>query len=103
MEADRKKAARAFADAWKDRGYEKGESQSFWLSLLRDVFGVEHPEEYARFEQQAKIDKANAFIDVMIPTTRVMIEQKGISKDLRKKKEAPTDGASFWDHPVPGF
>lgn len=83
-EADRKKAARAFADAWKDRGYEKGESQSFWLSLLRDVFGVEHPEEYARFEQQAKIDKANAFIDVMIPTTRVMIEQKGISKDLRK-------------------
>lgn len=37
-EADRKKAAKAFAEAWKDRGYEKGESQAFWLSLLHDVF-----------------------------------------------------------------
>ena len=83
-DTERKKAAKAFAETWKDRGYEKGESQSFWLSLLRDVFGVEHPEQYVRFEQQAKIDRANGFIDVMIPSTRVMIEQKGITKDLRK-------------------
>ena len=83
-EADRKKAAKEFAEYWKDKGYEKGESQSFWLSLLRDVLGVEHPERYAVFEQQAKIDKANGFIDVVIPSTRVMIEQKGAHKDLRK-------------------
>lgn len=37
-------AAKDFAAYWKDKGYEKGESQAFWLSLLRDVFGVEHPE-----------------------------------------------------------
>ena len=29
-----KNAARAFAEYWKDKGYEKGESQAFWLSLL---------------------------------------------------------------------
>jgi len=51
-EIERKKAAKAFADYWKDKGYEKGESQPFWLSLLRDVFGVEHPEQYIKFEDQ---------------------------------------------------
>ena len=44
-EADRKRAAKAFSDCWKDKGYEKGESQPFWLSLLRDIIGVEHPEQ----------------------------------------------------------
>ena len=81
---ERKKAAKAFADYWKDKGYEKGESQSFWLSLLRDVFGLEHPEQYIHFEQQAKIDTNNGFIDAVIPSTRVMIEQKGVHKDLRQ-------------------
>ena len=81
---ERRKAAKAFAEYWKDKGYEKGESQPFWLSLLRDVFSVEHPEDYIRFEQQAKIDKHNGFIDVVIPSTRVMIEQKGVHRDLRK-------------------
>ncbi len=78
-----KKAAREFARYWEGKGYEKGESQAFWLSLLRDVFGIEHPEQYVRFEEQVKIDKANGFIDVMIPSTKVMIEQKGANKDLR--------------------
>ena len=78
-----KKAAREFARYWEGKGYEKGESQAFWLSLLRDVFGIEHPEQYVRFEEQVKIDRANGFIDVMIPSTKVMIEQKGANKDLR--------------------
>ena len=78
-----KKSAREFARYWEGKGYEKGESQAFWLSLLRDVFGIEHPEQYVRFEEQVKIDRANGFIDVMIPSTKVMIEQKGANKDLR--------------------
>ena len=43
---EQKAAAKHFAEYWAGKGYEKGESQPFWLSLLRDVFGVEHPEEY---------------------------------------------------------
>ena len=27
-------AAKAFAKNWKDRGYEKGDSQIFWVELL---------------------------------------------------------------------
>ena len=29
-----KTAAKAFAKYWEDKGYEKGESQPFWISLL---------------------------------------------------------------------
>ena len=46
-------AAKAFAEQWQGKGYEKGDSQPFWLSLLRDVYGVEHPEQFIRFEEQA--------------------------------------------------
>lgn len=80
---EQKAAAKAFVEAWKDKGYEKGESQPFWLALLRNVFGVEKPEEFIIFEEQVKLDHTS-FIDVLIPETHVMIEQKGSTKDLRK-------------------
>lgn len=76
-------AAKRFAEEWKGRGYEKGESQPFWLSLLRDVYGVEHPEQFISFEEQVKLDHTS-FIDGSIPTTHVLIEQKGLHKDLKK-------------------
>ena len=36
-DTERRAAAKSFSEYWKERGYEKGESQPFWLSLLRDV------------------------------------------------------------------
>lgn len=82
-ESEQKTAAKAFADKWKDKGYEKGESQVFWLSLLRDIFGVTKPEEYITFEDKVHLDHTS-FIDGYITNTKVMIEQKGLGKDLRK-------------------
>ena len=76
-------AAKHFAEYWKGKGYEKGESQKFWLSLLGDVFGVEHAAEYISFEDQVHLDHTS-FIDGYIPETHVLIEQKGIGKDLKK-------------------
>ena len=76
-------AAAAFAERWKGRGYEKGDSQLFWTELLTEVFGVENPSSFVRYEEQVKVDKTN-FIDGHIPLTRVLIEQKSIDKDLRK-------------------
>ena len=64
-------AAKRFADFWRGRGYDKGESQMFWTMLLRDVYGVEHPEEYITFEEQVKLDHTN-FIDAIIKSTRVI-------------------------------
>ncbi len=82
-DTERRTAAKAFAEYWKDRGYEKGESQPFWLSLLRDVLGVEAPEKFITFEEQVRLDHTS-FIDGFIPATHVLIEQKGRNKDLRK-------------------
>lgn len=76
-------AVKEFAAYWKDKGYEKGESQPFWLSLLRDVYGVEQPEKFITFEEQVKLDHTS-FIDGHIAATHVLIEQKGRGKDLRK-------------------
>lgn len=89
--AQQQQAARNFAAYWKDKGYEKGESQSFWLSLLRDVYGVEHPEQFIQFEEQVHLDHTS-FIDGTIPTTHVLIEQKGLGKDLNKPIKQ-SDGA----------
>lgn len=75
--------AKAFYEYWKDKGYEKGQSQPFWLALLRDVFGIDRPEEYIDFEDQVKLDNT-AFIDGYIEDTHTMIEQKSRGKDLNK-------------------
>ena len=76
-------AAAAFAKKWEGRGYEKGESQTFWLELLTEVFGIENPSQFICFEQQAQLDHTS-FIDGMISATHVMIEQKSLGKDLRQ-------------------
>ena len=79
-----KTAAKAFSKYWEGKGYEKGESQPFWISLLRDVFDVAEPEKYIKFEDQVKLDTSTGFIDGFISETHVMIEQKGAGKDLNK-------------------
>lgn len=82
-DTERRAAAKSFSEYWKERGYEKGESQPFWLSLLRDVLGVESPEQFITFEKQVRLDHTS-FIDGIIPSTHVLIEQKGTGKDLKK-------------------
>lgn len=81
---EQKKAAKVFAEQWKDKGKEKSESQTFWLQLLNDVFGVENVSQFIRFEDTVHIDKATGFIDAFIDKTKVLIEQKSIDKDLRR-------------------
>ena len=81
---EQKNRAKEFAEFWKDKGYEKGQSQIFWTTLLTDVFGVENISEFIEFEDQVHIDKTTGFIDGYIPSTKVLIEQKSIEKDLRK-------------------
>ena len=81
---EQKKAAQAFAAKWQGRGYEKGETQLFWVELLQTVYGIENPAAYMECEVQVQVDKNTNFIDIYLPSTKVMIEQKSISKDLSK-------------------
>ncbi len=81
---EQKRAAKKFAEYWQGKGYEKGESQPFWLALLRDVFGIAEPEKWIKFEAPVLLGHTG-FIDGYIEATRVLIEQKGLDKDLRAK------------------
>ena len=74
-------AARRFVETWKGRGYEKGETQSFWYQLLHDIFGVEIPANFIQFELPVHL-KSTKFIDAYILSTKVIIEQKELKKDL---------------------
>ena len=78
-------AAAEFAKRWEGRGYERGESQLFWADLLTKVYGVEDLPSFIRYEEQVKnmVDATN-FIDGHIRSTKVLIEQKSLGKDLRK-------------------
>ena len=80
---NRKKAAQEFADRWRGKGYEKGESQVFWIELLLDVFCVENISDFIFFEDKVHLDHTS-FIDARIPSTHVMIEQKSCGKNLRR-------------------
>lgn len=85
MKTDKQQAAAAaaFAERWKGRGYERGESQSFWIDLLSNVYGIETPSDgFITFEDHRMVDASN-FIDGRIPSTKVLIEQKSLGKDLR--------------------
>ncbi len=81
-DTERRKAAKAFSEYWKDRGDEKSDSQSFWLALCRDVLGVAEPEKFILFEERVKLDHTS-FIDGHIPSTHVLIEQKKRGLNLR--------------------
>lgn len=75
-----KKSRTSFVSMWKDRGYEKGETSQFWLSLLSNVLGYEH-NDTVLFEHPTS---TGGFIDAWIRESDVMIEQKKLGTDLDK-------------------
>lgn len=80
---EQKTAAKQFAAYWATRGDEKQDTQSFWLSLLRTVYGVENPAQFIQFEVPVKLDHVS-YIDGFISETKVLIEQKSASADLNR-------------------
>ena len=83
-----KQAAKAFVREWSGKGYEKGETQRFWIDLLHTVFGIDNPTKIMEFELPVKTitkEKGSDFIDAYIHTTKVLIEQKGSHVDLGAK------------------
>lgn len=82
------KAAKKFAEKWKDKGKEEQDTSKFWIELLEEVFGVKKATNYCEFQKSIKIRnkttnrKVTKKIDVMIPSTKTLIEQKSIDVDL---------------------
>ena len=72
-----KQAAKQFVKDWTGKGYEKGETQRFWLELLHSVFGIDNPMAWMQFELPVKTitkKKGSDFIDAYITATKVLID-----------------------------
>ncbi len=81
-ERERRTATKQFVQDWAGRGNEKQETAQFWTALLQKVYGISEPDKFISFEVSVKLDHTS-FIDALIPETRVLIEQKGKSINLR--------------------
>jgi len=86
-------SAAAFAAKWKGRGDEKQDCHPFWIELLQKVYGVQDAASFCRFEVPVML-KHKSFIDVYLPHTRVLIEQKSAGINLAKP-EKQSDGTSL--------
>ena len=94
---NQKQAAKQFVKDWSGKGYEKGETQRFWLDLVHTVFGIDNPMAMMEFELPVKTitkEKGSDFIDGYITATKVLIEQKGSHVDLSAKARQ-SDGAEL--------
>ena len=83
-----------FVASWRGKGDEKQDTQRYWIDLLHTVLGVENPTKHLLFEKRVKLEDSTRYIDVYIPETNVLIEQKGSSIDL-SKPELQSGGASL--------
>lgn len=89
---EQKKQAKEFATRWLNReGYEKGETSPFWQELLTDVFGESDVTKKIKFEDRVQLEH-RSFIDVRIPHTKVLIEQKSAGIDLNAEAKQ-SDGS----------
>ena len=71
-EKEQKKAAKEFAERWKGRGYEKGQSQQFWTDLLEHVYGIENAMGFITFEDQVHLDHTSFIYGYIKSTGHIM-------------------------------
>lgn len=90
---------KGFIERWSGRGNEKQDTQSFW-NELPEVLGMEGPTRRIKYKKTVSVEiekdgerhESGKYIDAYIPETRVLIEQKDISKSLPKPARQ-SDGA----------
>ena len=80
-----------FIEQWRGRGYEKGETQKFWLQFLRDVLNISTPENFLQFELPVKLEHTNQ-IDVFFPDSKVIIEQKSLDISSNSSRHYKNQG-----------
>lgn len=106
-EAQQREAARQFFYKWNNKGKEDEHSHLYWLEMLQDVLGVEDVMQRVNFEKKVVGSKGTVErIDVYIPETRVIIEQKSQGVALDKPQpghdnKTPYEQAKGYDNYLP--
>ena len=84
-DAEQREAARQFINRWKGRGREDEDGRSYWIDLLTNVLGMDNVTERVNFEKKVVVDGNTKRIDMYIPETRTLIEQKSLGIRLDQK------------------
>jgi len=106
-DVERREAARQFYYKWKGRGREDEDARSYWIDFLQDVMGVTRITDRLDFEKKVLgADGNTKRIDVYIPETRVLIEQKSLGIALDKPQPGhrnltPFEQAKEYDNGLP--
>ena len=106
-DVQQREAARQFYYRWKGKGREDEDARSYWIEILTNILGVERVTERVDFEKKVKgYDGNTKRIDVYIPETRVLIEQKSIGIALDKPQAGhngmtPYEQAKMYDDSLP--
>lgn len=106
-DAQQREAARQFFYRWNGKGKEDEHARSYWIELLQDVMGVENVTQRVEFEKKlVGADGNTKRIDVYIPETRVLIEQKSLGIPLDKPQVGhdnmtPYEQAKYYDNYLP--
>ena len=102
-----REAARQFYYKWTGKGREDEDARSYWIEILTNIFGVDHVTDRVEFEKKlVGADKNTKRIDVYIPETRVLIEQKSLGIPLDKPQaghngQTPYEQAKYYDNYLP--
>lgn len=106
-DAQQREAARQFFYRWQNKGNEKQDASSYWVEILQDILGVSDVTQRVEFEKPVVGPDGNTkYIDVYIPETHVLIEQKSLGIPLDKPQAGhsgmtPYEQAKMYDNGLP--
>ena len=83
--AEQREAARKFINRWSGKGKEDEDGRSYWIELLTNIFEMDNITERINFEKKVIVNGHTKRIDVYIPETKVLIEQKSLGIGLDQK------------------
>ena len=105
--SEQREAARQFANKWNGKGREDEDARSYWFEILQKIFGMDDVTDRVEFEKKVIGSDGNTKrIDVYVPETRVLIEQKSIGIPLDKAQAGhdgmtPYEQAKMYDNGLP--
>ena len=106
-DALQREAARQFIYRWRNKGNEDEDARSYWIEILTNILGVDRATERVSFEKKVVgADGNTKRIDVYIPETRVLIEQKSLGIELDRPQAGhggmtPFEQAKMYDNGLP--
>lgn len=102
-----KQGLKKFVEKWTGRGKEDEDDRSYWIDLFQNVFAQSDVTDRLDFQKKVIGEDGNTKrIDVYIPETNIIIEQKSLGIALDKpqaghKGMTPYEQAKYYDNGLP--